>query len=98
MRFYLYGDGCIWRIPQALILASASMSQDEWYDTATSYANLMSVKFNSTRGSWPKSRLPSGVVAYSQDSELYEGVGVRVCSTDELDADMLASWRSEVTS
>ena len=76
MRFYLYTDSAIWRIPHSLLRKVGTVDWDDWYDLATDRLPLgtdrtgRSVEFNSRTEQWPQSRLPKGLYALPGDPQL----------------------------
>jgi hypothetical protein len=65
MRFYLYNDSGIWRIPHSLLRKVGTMDWYDWYDLVMGHE--LAIEYNWRRERWPESQLPKGL--YSGSSE-----------------------------
>lgn len=87
MRFYVYGDGAIWRIPHAVLLRAS--------DWGCIMDNVRPMKIDTTRSGRFR-RLPSGLYQPMDDHRVGScWNGVHVCDYDDFH-DMLADWQRMV--
>lgn len=88
MRFYIWGDGVIWRVPHSVI--QKARQGGGLLDGGT----MMAVRYNWRRGKWPQSQLPKGIHAVC-DGGLVGSSGVHLVHYDYLD-DVLEEWKRVV--
>lgn len=85
MRFYVYGEGAIWRIPHAVLLVSR--------DWDCIMDNVRPMKIETTKSGRFR-RLPSGLYQPKNDYRVGScRKGVHVCDYDDFH-DMLSDWQA----
>jgi hypothetical protein len=78
MRFYLYTDSSIWRIPHSLLRKVGTVDWDDWYEMLMDHGSL-AIWYNWRRDRWPESQVPKGL--HTMFSEYGEG-GTTLGSSD----------------
>lgn len=93
MRFYLYTDSAIWRIPHSLLRKVGTVDWDEWYDLVGDHGSL-AIWFNWRRDRWPESQLPKGLYSAGEGSELGSWDSkVKVMRLFEADEGEMLYWK-----
>jgi hypothetical protein len=85
MRFYIWGDGAIWRVPHKVI--REAKDRFELLDGG----RMLAVTYDWKKGKWPESQLPKGVYAGGEGT-LSGSREADVYHYDHLD-DALGWWR-----